>query len=354
MLLIELVMNSTTYRISNEEINTTINNWQDYLFEIDPPQYAMSKTYGGYLKLTYGNFSLRPSFFKKNDFWPPPRECDITVYYTATDEASKVLLFGSKAYLEQNDKEFVSYKTYDEGYSDTISNGTVLSGTLAANFLTWCTILGLNLVEVAPVRTAPTVAHTVSGDHNLIDFMDEIASFFCYSFYIRNGFLYLIDMNTEYSTPLRYEDGYDYFINSTYRSHEVFKSADDGTTYRYSAYYYGRKETVTSYDTNAVTNQTNLDYILTFNNTEYNVVLKMPITGLPPEFGRKIILTDASLAVSTDFVFFVRGHRFDFLNEEITIWGEGDATFQYLLLESGDFFLLEDGSKILLESGEIA
>lgn len=112
MLLVELWIRNTLYRVSNEELPLT-HLWMQYVDSgFTAPSYRTRTDYGGFCELTFGLLPLLPDLFE-ND-WPPPVQCRCNVYYTSSTEAAKTSLFDGYAHLKSYGRESVTYDLYTQ------------------------------------------------------------------------------------------------------------------------------------------------------------------------------------------------------------------------------------------------
>lgn len=114
MLLVELTINNTLYRISNEELPLT-HLWRHYIDNgFTSPSYRTRTDHGGFCELTFGSLPLLPSLFEDSNVWPPPIQCRCTVYYTVLLESAKTEMFSGYAHLKSYDRESVIYDLYTD------------------------------------------------------------------------------------------------------------------------------------------------------------------------------------------------------------------------------------------------
>ena len=181
MLLVNITINAVLNYVSQEGIALT-NNWKPKVMSIDPIRYQIQSDYGGYCALNYGSISFFPDLFE--DDWPPPVECAISVYYTATTEAAKETVFTGTAYLEKITREGVTYGLYGPKFTATVAHATGYNDTLDAHFATWCGagLLNLTLDTTYSRAVSPNVTHTTSGTQLCIDLASKVAAFYNHMF----------------------------------------------------------------------------------------------------------------------------------------------------------------------------
>lgn len=117
MLLVELTINGTIYRISNEQLKLA-HAWDNHILSLDPITYATDFAYGGFMRVHFGGIKLSPDFFP---LLPPAGECPITIKYLAdgqTDEDQAITLLTGTACLQSFNMQYVSYDIYS-----TVTNG---------------------------------------------------------------------------------------------------------------------------------------------------------------------------------------------------------------------------------------
>lgn len=318
MLLVEKTINAVLNRISNEEIALT-NNWKHFIDSFDSPQRNLPNDFGGYCKMGFGSISYLPSLYA--DDWPPPTECDLSIYYTATTEAAKETLFTGFDYFESMDRGVIGCGLYGPKFTATVADETAYDDTLANVFATWCGggLLNLTLDTTYARAPSPNVLHTTSGEQLCIDLASKIAAFYSHMFYISGTTLYLIDMLADAGSSTITE--FDY-LPSNYEGFPPVSIATAGSRARTSSYPYGQPLSLTAYhDTGANIDDALDDIITTLNSPRAR--LKIPFAGSVPTPGQKISWPDTALGADTDIWIRVRGITYDYDNEEIILEGEG-------------------------------
>lgn len=104
MLLVEITINATLNRVSILGHALT-NNWKPYIIAFDNPIMAPNTDYGGFCHLRFGAIYFSPELFASD--WPPPVSCPIAIYYTATTEAARELIFDGTAHRQNFNREEV-------------------------------------------------------------------------------------------------------------------------------------------------------------------------------------------------------------------------------------------------------
>lgn len=319
MLLVELTINAVLNRISNEYLYDLTNPWEHKIVSFTAPQDRIATNHGGYVQMSFGQIKLMPDLFKTD--WPPPVECAINMYYTATDEASRETLFEGTAYLKLINKTEISYELYGDSYAVSIADATGYNDTLIKLFEAWCGggILDLTLDSSAARAISPNVTHTTNGEQLAIDLASKVAAYYSHLFYIRGGTLYLIDMLLDNGTEIKTE--FD-FLPATYDWLVPISIASSGGRVIRSSYPYGRAESYTQYhDTNANIDVCLTDIVAIENKARARITI--PFLGSLPVSGKKISFTDESQGVDTDMWIRARSLRYDFDKDEIRIEGEG-------------------------------
>ena len=322
MLLVEATINGTTYYTSMEGHALT-HYWDSHIIGFDPPKYQLSEFYGGYVRPGFGAVSFSHDLFASE--WPPPINIVISIYYTATDEASKEFLFAGVAHLTSISRESIEYEFYSPSYTTTVADLTAFDDTLV-NVATWfCNAARLNLtLDSTYARVVnPDVKFTVSGDQIAINLLSEICAFFTHLFYISSGTLYLIDMLLDAGSATLTE--FDYFPSEYL--YEVPVAIARTTNYSStSAYPYGQEISLSTefVDTEAKITAA-LDNLITVMNMA-KCSLKIPFIGSIPTPGKKLSWTDTSLGQDTDAYIRARTISYDFENEEVVVEGEGVLT----------------------------
>ena len=113
MLLCQITINGTLYRIS-DELLTLEHTWYPYIASFSSPQRQIATDYGGFVRLGFGSITMSPSLFEYQ--WPPPYQCSVTIQYTATNEAAAIDMFTTSAYLIEYSRESITYKLQDIEY----------------------------------------------------------------------------------------------------------------------------------------------------------------------------------------------------------------------------------------------
>lgn len=318
MLLVEFTINSVLNRLSQEGIALT-HWWKNKIMNFDPPQCRLAKNHGGYIGLGFGSIDFFPDLF--NSDWPPPINGDITIKYTPSTEASAETLFTGIAHRSNINRERIKYDLYGPEFTSTTAGGTAFNDTLVNVMTTLCGAghLNLTLNSSAARSPSPNVLHTVSGSQLDISLASAICAFYTHCFYIVGSTLYLVDMLGDNGTQTITEFE---FFPGDYDDLDPVSMVRAGSFSRTSSYPYGREISETLYHDTQANAETCLDNIITVLHKP-RARLKMPLLGSLPVPGEKISWTDTALAVDTDMYIRARTMQYDFVNEEITIEGEG-------------------------------
>ena len=319
-LLMEITLNGTGYQISHEGLSLE-SYWNAYIISLNNVQRQLQYEYGGYSRLSAGSMVLSPELFASE--WPPPVNAAITAYYTATNEAAKVEMFQGTAHLQHFNDKTVSYEIDDNAYTAIIADTTAYDTNLGGFFTTMCGAGILNLTyDNTYAGEALPVKFTQSGDILAIELASLVAAYNAHMFYIdeENSKLWLIDMISDAGTTAYTE--FDFFPVD----YEYFKPTAEvrGPTYnRTSAYTYGRTLTLsTDYEDTQSDIEAAYDNIITVLNKP-RARFRIPFDSAPPVPGTKLTWTDTRLAVSTDAEIAARSFDYNFVNEKITIEGDG-------------------------------
>ena len=355
MLLVELTINSTLFKLSQEGIALLIggtelvvdengnnitdesaNNiyieitrsdwWDGKIMSFSSPQLRVEQTYGGFAEMRFGSIILFPDLFE--DDWPPPFNCPITVKYTTTTEEVAETLFVGNCHLASINRTGVAYDFYGTQYENSamISSGESFNDDLDTVAAWFCHVdrLDLTLDTTYSRASSPTVVHTTSSDQIALKLFADIAAFFSHCFYIVGSTLYLIDMLLDNGSSTITE--FDFMPSDYYTNAPLAQVVGQETEYtQESAYEYGQTKEIMEYCTNQAQVETALSNILAISNKS-GCRLRMPFTGDIPLIGEKISWTDTSLGMDTDVYIRCRAVQYNFDSEEVIIEGEGVLT----------------------------
>lgn len=320
MLLVEFTINGTLNRVSQEGIDLTFY-WDAKVTRFDPPQFRIAQNYGGYVKPGYGSISFFPDLF--DDDWPPPINGLISIYYTATTEAAKELLFTGIAHLSRPaiNRQEITYRLFGPTFDETIAAGVGYNKTLNAVIDEILIIIAeINTVDTTYARAAsPNVTHTTTGETTAIALASNIAAFYSHLFYIIGDTVYLVDMLLDTGETTYTE--FDFFpLNYDYL--EPLAVMRSGSRSQFSAYPYGKDLSITQYHDVGANVDTALDDILTIWHKPRSR-FRIPLLGSIPTPGAKLTWTDESQGQDTDMSIMARSISYDFDKEEAIIDGEG-------------------------------
>lgn len=321
MLLVEFTINSVLNRLSQEGIALE-HWWAQKIMNFDPPQYSIAKTNGGYIKPSFGSIDFFPNLFDSD--WPPPINGDITIKYTDSTEAAAETLFEGIAHRAGINRERIKYDLYGPEFTTTTANATAFNDTLINVMTALCGVTHLNLTlnSSAARSPSPNVLHTVSGDQLDINLASDICAFYSHCFYIISSTLYLVNMLADNGTQAITE--FEYFPTD-YDDLDPVSLIRAGTFSRTSSYPYGREISETLYHDTQANAEACLDNILAILHKP-RARLRMPLLGSLPVPGKKISWTDTAQGVDTDMYIRARTIQYNFVDEEITIEGEGEIT----------------------------
>lgn len=372
MLLVELTINGVLNRISIDGHGLT-HNWIPRIIGFDAPTLSIPSNHGGYARMIFGSISFNPILFSGD--WPPPVLCPISIYYTDTTEAARELVFTGTAHLSGFDRESINYTLYGPEYDETVlinSIGSLIvgrkyqiatyvagddfvnvggtnvtgnvftaTGTTPTNWTNWSTLAvsyngTLNAVisdilllipEITTINTtfaravSPNVTHTITSDIAAIDLASNIAEFYSHLIYIIGTTAYLVDMKLDNGTRVLTE--YQFFSMAAYSYNSPVYRAVCGSLHIDSAYAYGSDITVDPYHVSDANILVALTDILAIENASRVSVSVPMIAGNFPKMGEKITIPDTSHVAALASWIRVRKLTYDFLNDTITIEGEG-------------------------------
>ena len=321
MLLVEATINATLHRISMEGHALT-HYWDPEIIGFDPPYYEPAYPYGGYISPTFGAIRFSHDLFSAD--WPPPVNMTLSIYYSATTEEAKELVFVGTAHISKMTREEIEYELYGPTYSATVADSEVFNDTLV-NVVTWfcgASYLNLTLDHIYDRASSPQVVFMTSGVQIAINLLSEMCAFFAHCFYIKDGTLYLVDMLLDAGTETITE--FDYHP-SEYHWESPIAVARASQYSRFSTYKYGQDVTLTAYADTQERIEAALDNIILVSN-KANMRLRRPLLGSFPTAGKEINLPDTSLGTDTDVAIRARSLQLDFENEEAVTTGEGELS----------------------------
>ena len=320
MLLVEFTINSVLNYLSIDGHALT-HNWKPRIIGFDAPMIGIPTDHGGYGKLEFGTIQFNPILFQSD--WPPPINGLIEIYYTDTDEASRELVFSGIAHRNTFDREQVSYALHGPDYDETIADSTAYNDTLNVVM----TAILTSIAEITTVNTtaaravSPNVAHTTSGVQLAIDLASAIAEFYSHLFYVIGDTAYLVDMKRDNGSRTLTE--FQYFAFPAYPNKNPVAVARCGTFSRFSTYPYGDELAVDQYHTTEANVNAAPDDIIALENAARSSINIPMIAGNFVNLGEKINFTDTGNVANLTSWIRARNIRFDFMNDEINIEGEG-------------------------------
>jgi len=279
---------------------------------------------GGYLRPSFGSFSILPSAFSNEIFSvvPPPINLSLPIDFVF-DDLSTTRIVDATGQLASISEEEIEYDLYKDEYDYEVSSG--YTGTLIGYFTWACDSSRLNLTLDSSKATDYNVGFTFSDARQVLDVMDSVANDTNHGFYIENSTLYLIDLaNTNNTVDLtEYE-----FVKATYSGpvpYSVLKSGDTSIT---GTYPHGDELSVNymfSTNTSYITAQlTRLKTIM----DKYWITIEMPIEFNTIKYGDKVTWTDTNIYESISIEMWARefNYTFDEGTEKVVIRGEGNIT----------------------------
>ena len=176
MILVEITINSTLYRISMEGNDPDYEwtyNWKPYVISFDSPQYQLAKIWGGYCQLGFGAIELSHDLFASE--WPPPILNDIVIKHTSTNDGSTETFFTGEAHLRSITRDSVVYDLHGKKYDidllaeDTDYNGDTVSLPRAFGSVTY--VIPIRLADVGgnPTYHKGYIAGTKGIDWHVFD-----------------------------------------------------------------------------------------------------------------------------------------------------------------------------------------
>ena len=327
MLLIEAVINGTTYYVSDEAHRLT-HNWRAFVQKFDSPMWAPASDHGGFCTFRFGNIRFDAELFSS---WPPPITITLTAYYSATTEEAKVKFFSGVAYLKEFGLGYVEYTLKGPAeYDETVPDSTAYNDTLVNVITTILTgIAEISTVDTTYARSpSPEVIYTTSGEDLNINLASNISEFFTHAFYIDGSTAYLIDMLEDRGSSSLTE--FQYFEKPKYWYKSLVAEVKTEDYSRYSTYLMGDVRTVTAYHTVEENINDALDNIITVENRP-RITIGIPFDGTFPAFGEKISFSDtADPERPLSSWFRQRVFRYDFVRNRETpiLWLEGEGFIQ--------------------------
>lgn len=329
MLLVEFTVNGLPRYVSVDGHGLE-HNWKPKVITFDAPVCMLPYDHGGYGRMQFGTISFNPELFydvvEGYDDWPPPVNGAISIYYTDTTEAAAELIFTGMAHLSTFDAKSVTYALYGPSYDETIASATAYNDTLNTVITSILTsIAEINTVNTDYARAvSPNVNHIVTNDTLAIDLASEIAAFYSHLFYIIGDTAYLVDMKLDNGTDWTLTE-YDYFFLAKYWYNTPIAAVYASQYYQMSVYPYGTTLTLTAYHSVQANIEAALADILAIHNAA-RVTISVPMeAGNFPLLGQRIDIPDNEHVA--DLLSYIRARKmtFDFLNDNITIEGEGEV-----------------------------
>lgn len=329
MLLCEITINTVVKYVSIDGIQADgtllTHNWRPFIIGFDPPQLNIPCTHGGLAQMSFGSISFNAELFRTD--WPPPVSCPIGLYYTDTTEAAREMLFAGTAHLASYDRTEIKYDLYMASYDETIAAATAYNNTLNSVITTiLTTIPEITTVNTTYARTtSPNVTHTTSGVQLAIDLASSIAAFYSHLIYIVGATAYLVDMKRDNGSRTLTEFRYYSMAKYSYNAPISLLTCEySGTQYQVaSSYSYGSQESISPYHATEANIEAALTDILAIVHAP-RITFDMPmIAGNFPKLGEKITIPDTSNVEDLSSWIRARKLSFDFMNDSITIEGEG-------------------------------
>lgn len=329
-LLVEWTMNDEMNRFSNKYLALEYP-WKSAIKRFSV-SYKLDKQHGGWIRPDFGNITLDPNFFSKNN-WPPPRTASVLVKHTTGNDSNSVKLFNGEAYWSNQQRGEVTYTIYgtSNDYNST-KDRTFTNKKLSQVASTLCGATGLNLtVSTANARTFSegSITHTMRQNRLAIDFLNDLCAYYSHMFYIDANILYLIDMNQNNSSR---DLGFKYFPPEYLADRpisSIISTTIGGSTAVsvFSSYSFGDELNIEPFDNSTDSRTTNLNRIL-------NIVNKQKaIVSLPSSLGRinpgeRLKWIDTRFPSTVKFVCKINAREitYDYTDKRIIVMGEGTIT----------------------------
>jgi len=247
-----------------------------------------------------------------------------------------------------------AYDPYVFELTSTPAGEVTISGTgdneTLDDLLTWaCTgtddegnaLLALSFDNTNAESPSPSMAHYAESQQLLTDFCSEVAAWFTHLFYINDGTLYLVDMDTDNGTASLSQFQ---FSTVDYESHApvallksswITRSAVEETIGKYiknteseatheSFYSYGDERNIKPFHTTKSTVEARLSAIETIIHSDW-VTIKKPLSATLPTVGKAYTLTDSMWPSDISVSIRAREIRYDFDAEQpmLAITGNG-------------------------------
>ena len=239
MILVEVTVNTTVYRVSDEQCHLT-HQWDNMVKRFQAPNYTCREVTGGYVEAASGSVIFNPYMFV-NEFFPP-KSCPISISLTDTTEEAATLLFEGTAHREQVSRDGVVYSLHGTEYTSVLAERTYIDDTLTAVFSDYCGAGHLNLDydDDNAAAVPPAMYRVFEAGTPIIDMLSELAAAACHLYYIKAGTLYLVDATG--ATP--YVDLGELVYRPRYTDLPPYKqfSSEGARRYTVSGYGYGLEE----------------------------------------------------------------------------------------------------------------
>ncbi len=378
MLLVEITINAALNRVSIEG-HALVNNWKPRIIGFDFPILSIPSDHGGFAKTSFGSVSFNPLLFVSD--WPPPVSCPVAIYYTDTTEAARETIFEGTAHLSSFDREEIRYSLNGPSYDETwawkgvsplvvgqiyeimnyvmdddftnvgaASNATgvifTASGTTPTHWAHFSSlaprwndtlsnvitaILG-RIPEITTVNTtyarasSPNVLYTLSSERLAINVASDIAAFYSHLLYVVGSTAYLVDMKLDNGADWDLTE-YEFFAFPRYQYKTplaMIECSSGGVVYNQkSSYPYGQTTSIEPFHETEANIEAALTDILAIENSP-GFVFKVPmIAGNFPRLGQKITIPDSGPVADLSSWIRARKLQFDFVQNEISIEGEG-------------------------------
>lgn len=331
MLLVELTINSTKKRLSNEGLALT-HYWDNKISSFSPSQYRTNAKYGGYIRPNYGQITFNPDLFVAPNY-PPPVSNDIIIKYTTNNIDTAQIIFNGRSHLRSISRDSITYDLYAPQFTHLTTAGTVFNKSLLNCIKQLSSSLKLNLtVSSSASRTpSPWINYTVLSNTYSVDILDQFCAYNTHLFTITGASsggsstrLNLIDM---FSTSGSGSTSWDSFsiMPSEYEYGSAISTVTASSVVSATTYSYGVNESVTPYASATSDISNAIGLIKTILNRP-RAKIRKPLGGILPICGKVITINDTGPVVSTKMVLCARGVTYDFDEEEIIVEGDGSLS----------------------------
>jgi len=313
-ILVTLTINSIEHRVSLEGVALE-HYWDAYVIDFESISFSGATDHGGYVVQAFGSITV--SFDPFSSAWPPPVSIGVKIEFTETTEAESQLVFEGSGHRQGFSRDGVQYGLYGAEFDAMVAAPHTCNSTLdAAVAYLAGTLLNLDVDYTYARSPSPAIQHQIDSDMLAIDVLKTLCEYFSHLCYIENGTIYLIDC-LGYSTSRTLTE-FDVFPSTYSRLSPIsYIEHSEHDFVVSSSYPYGDP-----YSYSAVLNTTEADIIDNWENMltlmeRDRASISLPMTGVLPKPGQRLILTDESMSQNITATMYIRGLRYDFVNETV-------------------------------------